>query len=110
MEIPKKVREQLDKFHEAHDSQKYVISVASGKYVPKKGTWYIARHYHHIDRDRTNNEMWNLAPLTHEEHNIELHTKGNEELMECIYENMSRLFPEHEEHYYKYLIKEKNKN
>ena len=37
MEIPLKVRKQADLFYEAYDNQDYVISVASGKYLPKKG-------------------------------------------------------------------------
>lgn len=106
MEIPKTVRSELDKLHEAPDNSNYVISVASGKYIPKKGQWYIARHYHHIDRNRNNNNLYNLAPLSHEEHNIEIHTKCNKEVMKNIYENMTLLFPSYEEHYKKYLLKE----
>lgn len=110
MEIPLKVRKQADLFYEAHDNSNYVISVASGKYLPKKGDVFNVRHYHHIDRNRSNNEIWNLAPLSYEEHILEEHTKCNLEQRGKIYENMCQIFPEHEEHYRKYLLKAEVEN
>lgn len=106
MEIPKKVRKQLDKLYEAYDNQDYIIGLR-GQYIPKKGNVFVIRHYHHIDRNRSNNELWNLVPLTYNDHIIEIHTKNNKEVKELIYEFMSNRFPEHEEHYRKYLLEEK---
>ena len=105
MEIPKKVREQLDKLYEAYDYIDYVVDY-KGQYIPKKGDVFTIRHYHHIDQDRTNNELWNLTPLTYNDHIIEIHTKNNKEVKVLIYEFMSEKFPEHEEHYKKYLLEE----
>ncbi|MBR2707876.1 MAG: hypothetical protein IKE90_00390 [Bacilli bacterium] len=36
MNIPTKIRKQLDTIHEAPDNQDYIISVASDRYSPKK--------------------------------------------------------------------------
>ena len=104
MEIPLKVRKKADAFYEAYDNSAYVISVASGKYLPKKGDVFTIRHYHHIDRDRSNNEIWNLAPLSYEEHIIKEHSKCDKEQRVCIYENMCKHFPEYEEHYREHLL------
>ncbi len=105
MEIPLKVRKEADKVYEAQDSLGYVVSVASGKYLPKKGDVFTIRHYHHIDRDRSHNEVWNLAPLSYEEHILNEHSKCDKEQRKRIYENMTKIFPEHEEHYREYLLK-----
>ncbi len=105
MNIPTKIRKQLDTIHEAPDNQDYVISVASGRYLPKKGDVFSIRHYHHIDRNRSNNNLWNLAPLSYEEHIINEHKDCDKLQREMIYNNMCRIFPEHEEHYRKYLLK-----
>ncbi|WP_288910974.1 hypothetical protein [uncultured Thomasclavelia sp.] len=104
MNIPTKIRKEADKFYEAYDNQDYVISVASGKYIPKKGDVFNIRHYHHIDRNRSNNEIWNLAPLSYEEHILKEHTKCDKNQRLSIYENMCNLFPSHEDHYRKYLL------
>lgn len=106
MEIPKKIREQLDKLYEAYDNIDYVVDY-KGQYIPKKGDVFTIRHYHHIDRDRNNNELWNLVPLTYDDHITEIHTKNNRKIKESIYEFMSNKFPEHEEHYKTYLLEEK---
>lgn len=106
MEIPKKIRKQLDELYEAPDNIDYVVDY-KGQYIPKKGSVFVIRHYHHIDQDRSNNEPWNLTPLTYNDHIIEIHTKNNKEVKKQIYEFMSNKFPEHEEHYRKYLLEEK---
>lgn len=103
MEIPKKVRKQLDNIYEACDNSNYVIDY-EGKYVPKKGDIFKIRHYHHIDQNRNNNEIWNLTPLTYNDHVVELHGKNNKIIKEKLYEFMTNLFPQHEEHYRKYLL------
>lgn len=103
MEIPKKIREQLDKFYEACDNPAYVVDY-EGKYIPKIGDIFTIRHYHHIDQNRNNNEPWNLTPLTYQDHVIEIHSKNNSDVKEAIYEFMTNLFPKHEEHYRKYLL------
>lgn len=104
MEIPKRIRDEADYFYEASDNQDYVISMVSGSYIPKHGSVFEIRHYHHIDRDRSNNAIWNLAPLSYEEHVILIHSKNDAETQRKLYENMYERFPEHEEHYRKYLI------
>lgn len=106
MEIPKKVRKQLDKEYEAYDNMDYVVDY-KGQYIPKKGDVFTIRHYHHIDQDRSNNELWNLIPLTYSDHIIELHTKNNIQVKTAIYEFMSNKYPEHEEHYKKNLLERK---
>lgn len=103
MEIPKKIREQLDKLYEAYDSQDFIVDY-KGQYLPKKGDVFTIRHYHHIDHDRSNNNIWNLVPLSYFDHIIEFHTKCNKSLMGSIYEYMVNKFPEHEEHYRQYLL------
>ena len=65
---------------------------------------FTIRHYHHIDRDRTNNELWNLAPLDYNEHIIEIHSKNNKIILSDIYDGMCKIFPEKEEFYRKYLL------
>ena len=104
MEIPKKVRERLDKLYEANDNQEYIVDY-KGQYLLKKGNAFAARHYHHIDQNRSNNEIWNLVPLSYQDHIIEIHTKNNKVVKEKIYHFMVRKFPDHEEHYKKYLWK-----
>lgn len=106
MEIPKKVREKLDKLYEAYDNMDYVVDY-EGKYIPKKGDVFTIRHYHHIDQDRTNNELWNLTPLTYKDHIEEIHSKNNKEVKSKIYDFMVEKYPEQEEHYRKYLLEER---
>nr|DAU67708.1 MAG TPA: hypothetical protein [Caudoviricetes sp.] len=103
MEIPKKVKQELDKLYEANDNPDYVVDY-KGQYLPKKGDVFTIRHYHHIDQDRSNNELWNLVPLSYNDHIIEIHSKNNKEIKEKIYERMRHIFPEKEEHYRKYLL------
>lgn len=45
MEIPIKIRKQLDVFYEAEDNQDYVVDY-KGAYLPKKGSIFNIRHYH----------------------------------------------------------------
>lgn len=103
MEIPKKVREELDKIYEAYDNQAYIIDY-KGQYLPKKGDIFTIRHYHHVDRSRQNNELWNLVPLSYQDHIIEIHSKNNPIVKQAIYDFMVERYPEHEEHYRKYLL------
>ena len=103
MEIPRKVREELDKLYEAYDNFDYIIDY-KGTYLPKNGGIFKIRHYHHIDHDRTNNEIWNLVPLSYDDHIIQLHTKENQLVKNQIYEFMVNQFPDYELHYKKYLI------
>lgn len=102
MEIPVKIRKELDMLYESYDNQDYIIDY-KGQYLPKKGDIFIIRHYHHIDRNRNNNEIWNLVPLSYNDHIIEIHSKNNQFVKDMIYDFMSSKFPEHEEHYRKYL-------
>ena len=104
MEIPKKIRERLDYMYEAADNSSYIIDY-KGKYLPKTGNAFIARHYHHIDQDRTNNELWNLVPISYQDHIIGVHTKNDKIVKKAIYNVMVERYPEHEEHYRKYLLK-----
>lgn len=106
MEIPKKVRKELDKLYEAFDNLDYVVDY-KGEYLPKKGNVFKIRHYHHIDKNRKNNELWNLTPLSYNDHVIELHSKNNKSIKEGIYYFMANRFPDYEEHYRKYLLEEK---
>lgn len=106
MEIPKKVRNELDKLYEAYDNPDYVVDY-KGQYLPKKGDVFVIRHYHHIDHDRTNNNLWNLIPLSYNDHIIEIHSKNNKLLKKKIYERMIQIYPEYEEHYRKYLLEKK---
>ena len=106
MEIPKKVRDELDKLYEAYDNPDYIVDY-KGQYLPKKGNLFTIRHYHHVDRDRSNNELWNLVPLGYNDHIIELHSKNNKEVKQGIYEFMCNQFPEHEAHYRKNLLEDK---
>ena len=103
MEIPKKVRNELDKLYEAYDNPDYVVDY-KGQYLPKKGDVFTIRHYHHIDQDRTNNNLWNLIPLSYNDHIIEIHSKNNKQIKKKIYERMIQIYHEHEEHYRKYLL------
>lgn len=105
MEIPKKVRNELDKLYEAYDNPDYVVDY-KGKYLPKKGDIFKIRHYHHIDQNRSNNELWNLVPLSYNDHIIEIHSKNNKEIKTEIYYYMIDRFPQHKEHYKKYLLEE----
>lgn len=103
MEIPIKVRNQLDKIYEAPDSQNYVVDY-KGQYLLKKSNVFNARQYHHIDRQRTHNDLWNLVPLSYDDHIIEIHTKNNPIVKRGIYNFMVSKFPEHEKHYRQYLL------
>lgn len=103
MEIPKKIREQLDKLYEAYDNPDYIIDY-KGQYLPKKGDIFNIRHIHHISQNRSENEIWNLVPLSYNDHIIEIHTKNNPIVKRAIYDFMCDKFPEHEEHYRKYLL------
>lgn len=105
MEIPKKVRNELDKLYEANDNPDYVVDY-KGQYLPKKGNVFIIRHYHHIDKNRNNNELWNLTPLSYNDHIIEIHSKNNKKIKKGIYDSMCNRFPEYEEHYRKYLLED----
>lgn len=102
MKIPNKVRKKLDEIYIAPDSLEYVVDY-KGEYLPKKGNVFEIRHYHHIDKNRSNNEIWNLIPLSYKDHITELHTKNNKVVKEKIYDYMVNLYPEHETHYRKYL-------
>lgn len=106
MEISRKVRQELDKLYEADDNPDYVVDY-KGQYLQKKGDVFTIRHYHHIDQNRSNNELWNLIPLSYNDHIIEIHSKNNKEIKAMIYESMVNKFPEHEDHYRKYLLEEK---
>ena len=103
MEIPKKVREQLDKIYEAEDNSNYIVDY-KGQYLPKKGDVFTIRHYHHIDISRTHNDIWNLVPLSYQDHIIGVHTKNDPQVKQAIYNFMVERYPEHEEHYRKYLL------
>ena len=103
MEIPIKVRKQLDSIYEAPDNSNYVIDYR-GVYLPKTGDVFNIRHYHHIDQDRTNNELWNLVPLSYNDHIVEIHSKNNHAVKSYIYYFMTLRYPEHEKHYDKYLL------
>ena len=106
MDIPIKVKEKLDKMYEAYDSPNYVVDY-KGQYLLKKSGIFSTRHYHHIDRDRSNNELWNLVPLSYDDHIIQVHTKNNPKVKHDIYDFMVERFPEHEAHYRKYLLIDK---
>ena len=103
MEIPKKIRDKLDLLYEASDNQDYVIDY-KGQYIPKKGDIFTIRHYHHIDQNRKNNEIWNLVPLTYNDHVIEIHSRNNKKVKQKIYDFMVELYPNYESHYKKYLL------
>ena len=102
MEIPRKIRKQADDFYEAYDNSDYVVDY-KGQYLPKKGDVFAIRHYHHIDHDRSNNELWNLTPLSYNDHIIEVHSRNNKNVLSGIYDFMVEKFPVHEEHYKRYL-------
>lgn len=103
MEIPFKVKCQLDAMYESADNYGYIVDY-KGQYLPKKGNIFTIRHYHHIDRDRTNNELWNLVPLSYQDHIINIHSKNDKDTKKQIYNFMSEKYPEHEEHYRQYLL------
>ncbi len=107
MEIPKKIREQLDYIYEAQDNMNFIIDY-KGQYLSKKGNPFVARHYHHIDRNRANNEIWNLVPLSYDDHIIQIHTKNNPKIKRDIYNFMVEKFPEHEKHYRENLLVDKS--
>ena len=69
---------------------------------------FSIRHYHHIDRNRNNNNIWNLIPLSYNDHIVEIHTKNNAKIKKQIYLFMIQKFPKHEEHYRKNLLEENN--
>ena len=46
----------------------------------------MIRHYHHIDRNRNNNEIWNLVSLSYNDHIIEIHNKNNQLVKDMIYD------------------------
>lgn len=104
MEIPTKTRRELDELYEAPDNSNCIIDY-KGEYLQKKGNVFTIRHYHHIDHNRSNNELWNLVPLSYNDHIIEIHTKNNQNVKNSIYEYMCERYPDHEEHYNKYLRK-----
>lgn len=103
MEIPRKVRIELDRIYEAQDNSNYIVDY-KGQYLPKNDTVFNIRHYHHIDHNRNNNELWNLVPLSYQDHIIEIHSKNNKEVKLAIYYFMLNRFPEHKCHYEKYLL------
>lgn len=103
MEIPIKVRKQLDSIYEATDNMNYIVDYR-GVYLPKTGDIFRIRHYHHIDQNRKNNEIWNLVPLSYQDHVIEIHSKNNKEVKKHIYYFMIQRYPEYEYHYQKYLL------
>lgn len=107
MDIPIRVREQLDKMYEAFDSPNYVVDY-KGQYLLKKSNVFSVRHYHHIDQDRSNNEIWNLIPLSYDDHIIQIHTKNNPRVRRDIYNYMTEKFPEHEKHYRENLLLDKS--
>ncbi len=102
LEIPAKVKNQLDATYESPDNMDFIIDY-KGEYLPKKGNVFAIRHYHHIDQNRSNNELWNLIPLSDQDHIIEIHTKNNKDVKEKIYEYMVEQYPEHIDHYKRYL-------
>ena len=104
MEIPKKIRDKIDKLYEAEDNSAYIVDY-KGMYLPKKGDIFTIRHIHHLDQDRHNNELWNLIPLSYQDHIIEIHSKNNPLVKRAIYQFMAERYPEHEEHYRKHLLK-----
>lgn len=103
MEIPSKVRYQLDAMYEAPDNMDYIIDY-KGEYLPKKGNVFAIRHYHHIDRNRSNNELWNLIPLSYQDHIINIHTRNDKDVKRMIYNYMVEKYPEYEEHYRNNLL------
>ena len=104
MEIPKKIRDKIDKLYEAEDNSNYIVDY-KGQYLSKKGDIFIIRHIHHIDQNRANNELYNLIPLSYNDHIIEIHSKNNPVVKQAIYNYMVERYTEHEEHYRQYLLK-----
>ena len=83
MEIPNKVRKQLDVIYEAWDNPDYVVDYM-GRYLPKKGDVFNIRHCHHIDQNRSNNQLWDLVPLSYEDHVTKIQFKNNKVFKESI--------------------------
>lgn len=88
MNIPTKIRKQLDIIHENPDNQNYVISVDSGRYLSMQGDVFNIVHYHHMDRNSSNNNLWNVTQLSYEEHIINEHKNCDKIQKKMIYKNM----------------------
>ena len=96
-EIPQKTRIIIDELWECWDDDEFVYSAGLGYRLTSKGEWitnrivkkgtisFNNRQLHHIDHDRSNNEYWNLVPLTFDEHlNIIEGTAGLKQKLEKV--------------------------